>query len=106
LSIIWSPEAVADVEAALDYLIEHSPPAPQKLATGIVSLVDRVDRIRVIAPSERRGRGLKPGRRDAAGATSSLRTIRAKHFAHFSRQRGRSERLLEIRHAGVEDPVL
>jgi plasmid stabilization system protein ParE len=33
---------VADVEAALDYLVEHSPPAAQKLATGIVSLVERL----------------------------------------------------------------
>jgi plasmid stabilization system protein ParE len=42
LSIIWSPEALADVEAALDYLAERSPRAAEKLVTGIVSLIDRL----------------------------------------------------------------
>jgi plasmid stabilization system protein ParE len=42
LSIIWSPEAVADVEAALDYLAAHNPPAAEKLARGIVALVERL----------------------------------------------------------------
>jgi plasmid stabilization system protein ParE len=42
LNAIWSPEALADVEAALDYLVLRSPPAAQRLATGIVSLVERL----------------------------------------------------------------
>jgi plasmid stabilization system protein ParE len=42
LSIIWSPEALADVEAALDYLVERSLPAAEKLANGIVSFVERL----------------------------------------------------------------
>jgi plasmid stabilization system protein ParE len=42
LSILWSPEALADVEAALDYLTERNPPAAEKLVTGIVSLIDRL----------------------------------------------------------------
>jgi plasmid stabilization system protein ParE len=40
LSILWSPEALADVEAALDYLGERSPPAAERLAIGIVSLIE------------------------------------------------------------------
>ena len=42
MNIIWSPEALGDMEAALDYLVEHSPPAAEKLARGIVSLVERL----------------------------------------------------------------
>jgi plasmid stabilization system protein ParE len=42
LSIVWSPEALADVEAALDYLLERSPQAAAKLATGIVTLIERI----------------------------------------------------------------
>lgn len=42
MSIIWSPEALADVEAALDYLVERNPPAAENIATGIVSLIERL----------------------------------------------------------------
>jgi plasmid stabilization system protein ParE len=42
LNVVWSPEALADVEAAVDYLVERSPPAAEKLATGIVSLIERL----------------------------------------------------------------
>ncbi len=42
MSIIWSPEALADIEAVLDYLVTRNSPAGEKLATGIVSLVERL----------------------------------------------------------------
>jgi len=42
LNIIWSPEALADLEAALDYLDLHSPPAAERLTAGIVSLIERL----------------------------------------------------------------
>jgi plasmid stabilization system protein ParE len=44
LSIRWSPEALADLEAALDYLAERNPRAAEKLATGILALVERLAR--------------------------------------------------------------
>jgi plasmid stabilization system protein ParE len=40
LSIVWSPAAVADVEAALDYLGPRNPDAAERLAAGIVAAVE------------------------------------------------------------------
>jgi plasmid stabilization system protein ParE len=42
LKIIWSPEALADMVAALDYLDLHNPPAAERLAEGVVLLVERL----------------------------------------------------------------
>ncbi len=41
MNIIWSPEALADLEVAVDYLAERSPPAAEWLATGIVAARQR-----------------------------------------------------------------
>ena len=50
MNIIWSREALADVEAALDYLVEESPPAAEKLAAGIVALIERLATDRLEGP--------------------------------------------------------
>ena len=42
MSIVWSPEALADVGAAVDYLAERNALAAERLATGIVTLVARL----------------------------------------------------------------
>ena len=42
MNVIWSPEALADLEVAVDYLAERSLPAAERLATGIVALVERL----------------------------------------------------------------
>jgi plasmid stabilization system protein ParE len=42
LSILWSPEALADVEAALEYLVARNPHAAEALALGVVTLVERL----------------------------------------------------------------
>jgi plasmid stabilization system protein ParE len=40
--IVWSPEAVADLEAAVQYLAERNPRAAESLATGVLQLVERL----------------------------------------------------------------
>lgn len=50
MNIIWSPEALADVEAALDYLVEQSPPGAEKLAAGLLSLIERLATERLEGP--------------------------------------------------------
>jgi plasmid stabilization system protein ParE len=40
--IIWSPEALDDIEAAVDYLMLRSPPAAERLATSVVAIVERL----------------------------------------------------------------
>jgi plasmid stabilization system protein ParE len=57
LNVIWSPEALGDVGAALDYLVERSPPAAEKLAAGILSLVERVATERLEGPEHVLGNG-------------------------------------------------
>jgi plasmid stabilization system protein ParE len=42
LNVIWSPEALEDIEEAIDYLVEKSPPAAERLAAGIIALVERL----------------------------------------------------------------
>jgi plasmid stabilization system protein ParE len=42
LNIVWSREAIADLEEAVDYLAKRSALAAEKLATGIVALVERL----------------------------------------------------------------
>jgi plasmid stabilization system protein ParE len=42
LSIVWSPEALADIETGLDYLVSRNPQAAEKLAVGIVTLIERL----------------------------------------------------------------
>jgi plasmid stabilization system protein ParE len=42
LSIVWSPEALADIGAAVDYLAERNVSAAERLATGILTLVERL----------------------------------------------------------------
>ncbi len=42
MSIVWSPEAVEDVEAAIEYLIARNPQAAERLAGGIVVLIERL----------------------------------------------------------------
>lgn len=42
MNIIWSPRALADIEEAVDYLVERRAPAAEKLATGVVALVERL----------------------------------------------------------------
>lgn len=42
MSILWSPEALADVEAALDYLVARNARAAASLATGLLALVERL----------------------------------------------------------------
>ena len=42
MNIIWSPEALEDIEVAVDYLAERSPAAAERLATGILALVERL----------------------------------------------------------------
>ena len=42
MNVIWSPEALEDIEEAIDYLVERSTPAAERLATGILALVERL----------------------------------------------------------------
>lgn len=42
MNVIWSPEALDDIEEAVDYLVERSPPAAERLAAGIIALVERL----------------------------------------------------------------
>lgn len=42
MNIIWSPEALEDLGAALDYLAERSAPAAETLLLGIVALIERL----------------------------------------------------------------
>jgi plasmid stabilization system protein ParE len=42
LTIVWSPEALADIGAAVDYLAERNVSAAERPATGIVTLVERL----------------------------------------------------------------
>ncbi len=42
MSIRWSPEALADLEAALDYLVARNPGAAEKVASGILALIERL----------------------------------------------------------------
>lgn len=42
MTIQWSPEALDDLEAALSYLVERNPEAAQKLATGVLALIERL----------------------------------------------------------------
>jgi plasmid stabilization system protein ParE len=39
---MWSPEALEDIEEAIDYLVEKSPPAAERLAAAIIALVERL----------------------------------------------------------------
>ncbi len=57
MRIIWSPEAIADVEAALDYLTERNPSAAERLATGIVSVVERLATEALEGPEHLLGNG-------------------------------------------------
>lgn len=40
MNVVWSPEALEDIEEAIDYLAERSPPAAEKLAAGVVARGD------------------------------------------------------------------
>lgn len=42
MTIRWSPEALGDLDAALGYLVERNPRAAEKLATGILALIERL----------------------------------------------------------------
>jgi plasmid stabilization system protein ParE len=42
LNIVWSPQALEDVEAALEYLVPRNAPAAAKLAAGILALVEQL----------------------------------------------------------------
>ena len=57
MSIVWSPEALADLEDAVDYLAERSAPAAEKLVTGIVALVERLAADELDGPEHVLGNG-------------------------------------------------
>lgn len=40
MKVIWSPEALEDIEQAIDYLAERSHQAAERLVTGILSRVE------------------------------------------------------------------
>lgn len=42
MNIIWSPEALEDIGAAVDYLAERSSAAAERLAAGVIALVERL----------------------------------------------------------------
>jgi plasmid stabilization system protein ParE len=42
LSILWSPEALADVGAAIDYLVDRNAPAALRLAINVTTCVERL----------------------------------------------------------------
>ena len=42
MNIVWSPEALGDIDAAVDYLAERSSPAAERLAAGVIALVERL----------------------------------------------------------------
>jgi plasmid stabilization system protein ParE len=65
LNIIWSPEALADLEAAVDYLAERSPPAAERLATGIVALA-LVERLAIEPLEGAEQQALRPRSRESA----------------------------------------
>jgi plasmid stabilization system protein ParE len=39
--LVWSPEALTDLEDAVDYLVERSAPAAERLVAGVLALVRR-----------------------------------------------------------------
>ena len=57
MNIIWSPEALADLEEAVDYLVERSAPAAERLATGVVALVERLASEELDGPEHVLGNG-------------------------------------------------
>ncbi len=57
MKVIWSPEALEDIEEAIDYLAERSPPAAEKLATGILALAERLATERLEGPEHVLGNG-------------------------------------------------
>lgn len=42
MRVVWSPEAVADMEAAIEYLAERNPEAAERLARGIVAVAEHL----------------------------------------------------------------
>jgi plasmid stabilization system protein ParE len=42
VTIVWSPEAAADLEAAVEYLAARNPRAATGLATGVLNLIERL----------------------------------------------------------------
>ena len=40
MKVTWSPEAVDDFEAAVDYLLEHNPDAASGFAARLLSVID------------------------------------------------------------------
>jgi plasmid stabilization system protein ParE len=42
LKIIWAPEALEDLEAAIDFLVERSPSAAARLVEGITARVEQL----------------------------------------------------------------
>ena len=42
MTIVWAPEAVADLDAAVEYLAERNMDAARRLSSAILSLVERL----------------------------------------------------------------
>ena len=57
MNVIWSPEALEDVEEAIDYLVERSPPAAERLAAAIIALVERLATEQLEGPEHVLGNG-------------------------------------------------
>ena len=42
MRVVWSPEAIADMETAIEYLVERNPEAAERLARGIVAVAEQL----------------------------------------------------------------
>ena len=42
MRVVWSPEAIADMGTAIDYLVERNPEAAERLARGIVAVAEQL----------------------------------------------------------------
>ncbi len=86
MNIVWAPEAVEDLEAAIDYLAERNPQAANKLSLAALQLVERLGSEPIDGPEHElhtgetvRGWPLPPFRIYYQRSTDTLRVLRVYH---------------------------
>ena len=57
MSIIWSPEAAADLETAIEFIAERNPSAAAKIADGILALIERLAEEPILGPEHELSNG-------------------------------------------------